>query len=141
MKQSLDLATALPRTMMTLQVGFAAVTLGMAILGLGGVMAYTVSCRRREIGLRIALGARRGEISREILRDSARLIGAGCLIGTAGAVAGARLLESLLFGVRPHDAVVMASAPALLAVVALLACMSPARRAASIDPMLALRQE
>ena len=94
---------------MTLQVGFAAVTLGMAILGLGGVMAYTISRRRREIGLRIALGA--------------------------------RLLESLLFGVRPHDAVVMASAPALLAVVALLACMAPARRAASIDPMLALRQE
>lgn len=141
MRQSLDMATALPRTMMALHVAFAAVTLGMAILGLGGVMAYTVSRRRREIGLRIALGARPGEILRDIFRDSARLIAAGCLIGTAGALAGARLLESLLFGVRPHDAAVMTSAPALLAVVALLACILPARRAASIDPMSALRQE
>jgi putative ABC transport system permease protein len=141
MRQSVDLATAMPRAMTALVAGFAIVTLGMATLGLGGVMAYTVSRRRREIGLRIALGARGGDISRAVLRNAARLILAGSAIGVLCAYAAARVLESLLYGVRPHDPAAIVAAPLALAVIALLACVVPARRAASVEPMAALRQE
>jgi len=141
MRQSVDLATAQPRAMMALVVGFAAVTLGMATLGLGGVMAYTVSRRRREIGLRMALGARGSDVSRAVIRSAARLILAGSMIGVLCAFAGSRVLESLLYVVRPHDPAVIAMAPVVLAAIALLACTGPAHRAASVDPMAALRQE
>jgi hypothetical protein len=141
MRQSIDLATAMPRAMMALVVGFAIVTLGMATLGLAGVMAYTVSRRRREIGLRIALGARGSDVSRAVVGSAARLILTGSAIGVVCGFAGARGLESLLYGVRPHDAAAMAAAPVVLAAVALLASLGPARRAASVEPMAALRQE
>ena len=141
MRQSVDLATTLPREMMALVVGFALVTLGMATLGLGGVMAYMVSRRRREIGLRMALGARRSDVSRAVLRNAARLILAGSTIGVLCTIAAARVLESLLYGVRPRDPIVIAAAPLVLGAIALLACLAPAHRAASVDPMTALRQE
>ena len=141
MRESVDLATELPRQMMALVAGFAAITLGMATLGLGGVMAYTVSRRKREIGLRMALGARGGDISRAVLRNAGRLILAGSAIGVLGAMAAARVMESLLYGVRPHDPAVIAAAPLVLGAVALLACVVPAHRAASVEPMAALRQE
>jgi ABC-type antimicrobial peptide transport system permease subunit len=104
-------------------------------------MAYTVSRRRREIGLRMALGASQRDVARSVVGRAARLAGAGCAIGAAGAIAGARLLESMLYGVQPRDPVVMLGAPVLLAAIALAACAVPARRAASVDPMAALRQE
>ena len=141
MRQSVDLATALPRAIMALVAGFAAVTLGMATLGLGGVMAYTVSRRRREIGLRMALGALGRDVALAVVRSAARLILAGSMIGILCSYAGAQVLESMLYGVRPHDPVAIAAAPALLAAVALLACLAPAFRAASVEPMAALRQE
>jgi putative ABC transport system permease protein len=141
MRQSIDLATALPREMMLFVGGFAAVALGMSTLGLAGVMAYAVSRRRREIGLRMALGARQGDVSRAIMGNAARLILAGVGTGVAGALAGGRLVESLLYGVRPHDAAVVLTAPAVLAIVALVACLPAARRAAGIEPMTALREE
>jgi len=141
MRESVDLATELPRQMMALVAGFAAITLGMATLGLGGVMAYTVSRRKREIGLRMALGARGSDISRAVLRNAGRLILAGSAIGVLGAMAAARVMESLLYGVRPHDPAVIAAAPLVLGAVALLACVVPAHRAASVEPMAALRQE
>jgi ABC-type lipoprotein release transport system permease subunit len=141
MRESVGLATELPRQMMALVAGFAAITLGMATLGLGGVMAYTVSRRKREIGLRMALGARGSDISRAVLRNAGRLILAGSAIGVLGAMAAARVMESLLYGVRPHDPAVIAAAPLVLGAVALLACVVPAHRAASVEPMAALRQE
>lgn len=131
----------MPRAMMALAVGFSIVTLGMATLGLGGLMAYAVSRRRREIGLRLALGACSADVSRAVMRNAARLIAAGSAIGMLCAFAGARALESLLYGVRPHDPAVIAGAPVVLAAVALLASLAPAHRAASVEPMAALRQE
>jgi putative ABC transport system permease protein len=110
-------------------------------LGLAGVMAYTVSRRRREIGLRMALGARDSDVSRAVVRSAARLILAGSAIGVLCAFVGARGLESALYGVRPHDPLAMGAAPVVLAAVALLASLGPARRAASVEPMAALRQE
>jgi putative ABC transport system permease protein len=141
MRQSVDMATSLPREMMLLVLGFATVALAMSTLGLSGVMAYAVSRRTREIGLRMALGARAGDISRAVIGGAARLVLAGLAVGLAMAFAGVRLLESLLYGVRPHDPVVMFGAPVLLAAIALAACLIPARRAASVEPMTALRQE
>jgi predicted permease len=141
MQEAVTEETMLPRSIMALVGGFAATALVMSTLGLGGVMAYTVSRRRREIGLRIALGACSADISREVLRSAGCLIVAGAAIGTAGALAGTRLLESMLYGVRPDDPAAIAAAPVALAVVALLACLAPARCAASVEPMTALRQE
>ncbi len=141
MRQSIDLATSLEREVMLLVAGFAAVALAMSTLGLGGVMAYTVSRRKREIGLRMALGASGSDISRAVIRNAARLVFAGSSIGILGALVGARVLESLLYGVRPHDPAVVAMAPVVLGSIALLACIVPARRAAAVDPMAALRQE
>lgn len=141
MEESIALATSLPRAMMLLAGGFAVIALAMSTLGLGGVMAYTVSRRRREIGLRIALGASGGDVARSVVGRAARLACAGCVIGMAGVMAGARLLASLLHGVQPRDPAVMLAAPVLLAAIALAACAVPVLRAASVDPMAALRQE
>ena len=141
MRQSVDLANQMPRAMMALVIGFALVTLAMSTLGLGGVMAYTVSRRKRELGLRIALGARRSDISRAVVRSAGKLILAGTAIGCLGAFAAARAAEAVLYGVRPHDPLVTVAAPAMLAVIALLACLAPARSAASVDAMAVLRQE
>ena len=141
MRQSVDLAISPVRQMMTLLTGFGVVTLAMATMGLSGVMLYTVSRRRREIGLRIALGARPGDVSRSVLGSAARLLAAGSTIGVAAALASGRVLESLLHGVRWYDPATLALAPALLALIALAACLPPSRRASSVEPMKALRQE
>lgn len=141
MRQSVDLATQMPRALMALVTGLALVTLGMSTLGLGGVMAYTVSRRKRELGLRIALGARRSDISRAVIRSAGQLILAGCSIGVLCAFAAARGLEALLYGVSAHDPAVIVAAPVVLGAIALLACLAPAQVAASVDPMTVLRQE
>ncbi len=141
MRQSVDLSISLKRQMMTLVAGFGVVTLVMATMGLSGIMLYTVSRRRREIGLRIALGARPGDISRNVLASAARLVAAGSAIGVLAALASGRVLESLLYGVRWYDPATLATAPAVLAVIALAACLLPSRRAAAVEPMQALRQE
>jgi len=141
MRQSVDRATQMPRSLMALVTGLAMVTLGMSALGLGGVMAYTVSRRKRELGLRIALGARRNDISRAVIRSAGQLILAGSLLGVLGALAAARVLEALLYGVGPHDPLVIGAAPGGLGGGALLACLAPAQAAASVDPMTVLRQE
>ena len=118
-----------------------AVALLLAISGLFGVIAYSVSQRTREIGIRMALGAKRGKVVEMVLRQGMILAGAGTLIGLAGAFAATRLLSSLLLGVGPLDPLTFALVPMLLLVVALLACVIPARRAAKVDPMEALRYE
>jgi predicted permease len=141
MGQAVDEATQLPREMMVILVACSILGLAMSTLGLAGVMAYAVSKRAREIGLRMALGAAPAEVSRGVVRNAGRLIVTGSAIGLVLAFVGARLLQSVLYGVGPHDPVVLAAAVAVLASIALAACAIPARRAASVQPMTALRQD
>jgi predicted permease len=141
MQQSVDHSISLERQMMMLLAGFGVVTLLMATTGLSGVMLYTVSRRQREIGLRIALGARPDDISRSVLGSAAKLVAIGSAIGVLATLASGRVLESQLHGVRWNDPVTLAAAPALLAVIALAACLLPSRRASAVEPMKALRQD
>lgn len=120
---------------------FSMLALTLAAIGLYGVMAYMVSQRTREIGIRMALGARPGQILGEILRSGSVLTGAGALAGIALAALTSRLLTTLLYGVRPTDVTTYLSAVGLLVAVGLLACLIPGRRATSIDPTQALREQ
>jgi ABC-type antimicrobial peptide transport system permease subunit len=113
----------------------------LAAVGTYSVMAYAVSRRTQEIGVRVALGAGSSQIARLILGDGARLAGWGIGIGTIVAFAAAGALEHLLFGISPRQPAVFASAASVLFVVALTACLLPARRAATVDPMVAMRVE
>lgn len=118
-----------------------AIALGLAVVGLYGVMSYAVSQRTRELGIRVALGANRREILGIVLREGMRLAMLGIAIGVVGAFAGGRLLASQLFGVSAADPVTFTVIALILAGVALAASYVPARRATKVDPMLALRSE
>ncbi len=120
---------------------FAGSSLFLAMVGIYGVIAWTVRQRTREIGVRMALGAQRGSVLALVLRGGLKLAGAGIVLGLIGAMALSRLLRSLLFGVGPTDPVTFAAVPVLLVSAALLACWLPARRAARADPVEALRCE
>jgi len=120
---------------------FGAVALALAMLGLYGVMSYTVARRRNEIGVRIALGADRSRVLGMVLGDVARVVLVGLVIGTAGAVASGKLVTSFLYGLAPSDPWVMALATIILAVVALGAGLAPALRATRVDPVAALRED
>jgi len=120
---------------------FGIVALLLAIAGVFGVMAYSVSRRTREIGLRVALGAGSGDVLRMILGQGLRTILIGVAIGIAGSLALTRTVESLLFGVTPTDPLTFAAVTLLLVGAALLACFVPARRAMRVDPTVALRYE
>ena len=119
----------------------AAVTLLLGVVGIYGVIAYNVSQRRREVGIRMALGAHSGDVQRIFVIRGVVLTGTGLLVGIVGAAAVARLLGAVLFGVSPFDAVTYAVVVAGLSAVALLATWLPARQATRIDPMTALRSE
>jgi putative ABC transport system permease protein len=134
-------AVAQPRFRMRLLGAFAATALVLAALGLYGVMAFAVSQRRSEIGLRIALGAGRREVIGLVLRQGMVAVGAGMAVGLAGAFAFTRLMRTLLFDIEPFDPPTFASVLVLLAAVAAFACYVPARRAAAVDPLVALRTE
>lgn len=121
--------------------GFALLALLLAGLGVYGVMAYTASQRMREFGLRIALGARSGDVMRMVVRQGMRLALIGLLIGLAGALALTRLMTSALYGVSATDVVTFAGVRLLLGSVVFTACYLPARRAAKVDPITALRCE
>ena len=120
---------------------FAGVALLIAAIGVYGVLAYSVNQRTREIGLRMALGARQSGVLFWIAGQGMMVAGAGIGIGLAGAYALSRLLATLLFGIQPRDPLTFAAVAALLSAVALTACLVPARRASRIDPIVALREE
>jgi ABC-type antimicrobial peptide transport system permease subunit len=129
------------RFQMLLLGGFALVALILAAIGIYGVMSYSVTQRAREIAIRTALGAERSNIVRMVVGQAAVLTGIGVFLGWAGAFALTRVLESLLFGVQPHDVASFVVAPLLLGGVGLLAGYLPARRATQVDPMVVLRAQ
>jgi putative ABC transport system permease protein len=129
------------RTMALLSGFFAALATLLAIIGLYGVMSYMVARRRTEIGIRMALGADSGDVSKMILREAGLLLAMGLVIGTGLALAASTAASTLLFGLTPHDPTTLAVAAAALALAAVGASYFPARRAARLDPMLALREE
>jgi ABC-type antimicrobial peptide transport system permease subunit len=127
------------RFLSSLVSSFASLAALLAAIGIYGVLSYVVTQRTREIGIRMSLGATRARVLGEVLRQGMLLALAGFAAGIAGALAAGRLMESLLHEVKPRDPAIFAATTALLAVVALLACYIPARRAAHLDPVSALR--
>lgn len=134
-------AAYLHRSAAWLAAAFASTALLLGVVGLYGVIAYSVSQRTREIGVRMALGAQRGMISGMVLREATRLIVIGIAAGVAGSLATAGLLRPLLFGIQPWDWTTLAGVALLLTVAAMLASYLPAHRAASVNPVDALRAE
>jgi ABC-type antimicrobial peptide transport system permease subunit len=126
---------------LTLVAVFAGTALVLAVAGIYGVMTYSVTQRRREIGVRVALGAQRGQVLRTILGEGMITTGTGIILGVIAAFALTRTIQSLLFGVTPTDPLTFAFVVGGLAAVAMLASYLPARRATNADPMEALRQE
>ncbi len=120
---------------------FAALALALAAVGIYGVLSYSVTQRTHEIGIRMSLGARRSDVLRLVMGHGTRLVIVGFVLGLAGAFAARRLMKSLLHAIQAGDPAVYVAAPLVLGAIALLACYSPARRAARVDPMCALRYE
>jgi predicted permease len=132
--------TLAPRRLTVLLLGlFAAVALLITATGIGGVVAYSVTERTQEIGIRMALGAERGDVLRMVIGPSVGLVALGLTLGVAGALALTRFLSALLFGIGPQDPMTFVSVALVLAAVALASSLVPARRATSIEPLLALR--
>jgi putative ABC transport system permease protein len=134
-------SVAARRDTLVLVGAFAALALLLAVVGLYGLVSYTVSQRTREIGVRVALGARSVDVIGLVLRQGTRLAGAGALAGAAGALGASRLMRALLFGVGPSDPAVYAAVGLLLVGATAAASWIPARRAARVDPVVALRAE
>ena len=134
-------ASVAPRFRTVLVTIFALVGLLLASIGIYGVMAYAVAERTHELGVRIALGADRASVLRLVLGEAIALAAIGIAVGLAGAFAATRLIQSLLFGITPTDALTFTGISVLLAVTAVAASYVPARRATGVDPMIALRYE
>jgi predicted permease len=140
MNDILDRSLASRRFSADLVGGMAGLAVLLASIGIYGLLAYLVGQRSREIGIRMALGAQRGDIVRMFLRKGVALAGAGIFAGLVLSASTASMMGSLLYGVRPHDPAVFLVVPLLLSAVAVLASYLPARRAAKVDPMIALRE-
>jgi putative ABC transport system permease protein len=123
----------------TLLAVFAGVAGVLAAIGIYGVLAYSVVTRTQEIGVRMALGAERGQVMALVMRRGVSLAAIGITVGLIGAFAGARYLQSMLFGIEPRDPATFAGVAIMFAVVAAAAAYLPARRATRVDPMVALR--
>ncbi len=141
MDEWVNRSTATPRYRTTLLGLFAALAMILAATGIYGVMSYSVAQRTHEIGIRMALGARHGDVLRLVVSQGMLLVVVGLGIGVAAALALTRLMQSLLFGVTAKDPITFVAVAGLLAVVALIACYIPARRATKVDPLTALRYE
>ena len=141
MADRLSAAVAQPRFYAVFVGSFAALALFLAAFGVYGLLSYTVSQRRREIGVRMALGARRGDIIALVVRQGGGLVAAGAAVGLLAAAASARVLDRFLFGIATGDGLTFAAAPVVLVAAGLAACWLPGRRAIRIDPMQALRVE
>jgi predicted permease len=129
------------RMSMWLLAGFGALALALAAIGIYGVLSFAIASRTREIGIRLALGARERTVFNMVLRDGLMLVASGGAVGVLGALAAGRMLEGFLYGVSPADLATFIVVSAILAAVALVACAIPARRAMRMDPMNALRYQ
>jgi putative ABC transport system permease protein len=141
MNELIDTAVAQRQFLMRMLVAFGVAATALALLGIYGVMAYAVSQRRREIGIRMAIGARQIDISRMVVQSGLLLTGSGVVAGVGASLALTQLLTSQLFGVQPSDPLTMMCVLLLMIAVSALAAYLPARRAAAIDPVAALRAE
>jgi putative ABC transport system permease protein len=141
MKDVMDASVTPRKFNLTLMTIFACVALALAAIGIYGVVAYSVTQRRHEIGVRVALGAQQRDIVRLVLGEGARLAVLGAVLGLVAAAALTRFMSSLLFGVTARDPLTFFVVAAILVCVAATACCIPARRAMRVDPMIALRYE
>jgi putative ABC transport system permease protein len=141
MDEAVAASVAQPRFRTVLVALFAMAATLIATCGIYGLMAYAVTQRRREIGVRMALGAGRGDVLRLVLTRALRIVAAGLIVGLAGAVGVTRVLQTFLFGVTPTDPIAFTIVTLLLLAVGLMAAWLPARRATRIDPCAALRAE
>jgi putative ABC transport system permease protein len=141
MDDLLGAGIARPRFQMLLLASFAGIALLLTVVGLYGVLSYSVLKRTREIGVRVALGASRRMVLGLVLKQAMLLVAVGLVLGLAGAFAAGQFLTNMLYGVSPRNPLLLAIACCAIAVTAAVAAFLPARRAASIDPMQALRNE
>jgi len=140
-REQIDANMQMERAFATLTTGFGLLALALACVGIYGIMAYSVANRRNEIGLRLALGAQPGQVRGMVLRESTWLAAAGIVAGVAAALALTRLVKTMLYGIQPYDPITMIGGMFILLAVALAASWIPARRAARVQPMEALRHE
>jgi predicted permease len=141
MQERIDASLTIRKSPMLVASGFGVIALFLAAIGIYGVLAYSVSLRTKEIGIRMALGSSADGIFRLILKEGVAILAAGFALGLGGIFAMGRFFRSELYDTGPFDPAVLSSAAAILAVVALAACLLPARRATRIEPVTALRQE
>jgi ABC-type antimicrobial peptide transport system permease subunit len=141
MYQLVSNSVAQPRLNLSLLAVFAGLALVLAAVGVYGVMAYAVTQRTQEFGIRMALGATSADVLRQVFVEGGRLAALGLGLGLVAAFALTRLMSSMLFGVKPSDPLTLGAAAALLAIVAFAACYIPARRATRVDPLAALRYQ